>query len=304
MRAQSKSRHPSSIDLNSGKSSRRPRSRLVAKRKKRKERRKQPRILAGVRNATKEHRRFLDFSENTYNLSKGKRDHLNRLMVELIDLNDDPFPPEPLSKGRMTLFLTGGGPGRVFPRTDLWTLGNKLIASKNWPKVMANEFLLYWEVAHRRCFPEAAPDVLKWCAKYGLQAPDSALSHLRSNALPRENTQGQGQRPLDSKWRQRLKDFVRVIASIESVRAIAAERKAPGYHRPDVDMANDRYWRAKRLLAGPWKYLGADTRGDSTAGIRKSLDNFKKRKCPLYLDTRRQMNIFRVEAPILYKLLD
>ena len=256
-----------------------------------------------MRNATKEHRRFLDFSENTFNLSKGKRDRLFRLMEELWGLNGAHPPPERPSEGHMILFLAGGGHGGVFPRTDPWTLGNKLIASKDWRKVMAKEFVLCWEVAHRKCFPESAPDVLKWCAKYGLQVPDSALSYLRPGALPRENTQGQGKRPLDSKWKQCLKDFVRVMAVTRSVRDIAAERKVPGYHRPAVDMANDRYWRAKRLLAGPWKYLGADTRGDSTAGIRKSLDNFKKWQLPLYLDSGRLMKIFKVHAPFLYKLL-
>jgi hypothetical protein len=158
-------------------------------------------------------------------------------------------------------------------------------------------------VAHRKCFPEAAPDILEWCAKYGLDVPDSALSYLRPTALPKENKQGQGNRPLDSKWKQSLKDFVRVMAVIRSAKEIEAERKAPGYQRPAIEMANDRYWRANRLLAGPWRHLGAATSEDSTAGIRKSCEKFKKGQCPLYLDSDRLMNIFKSEAPTLYKLL-
>src|SRR6185369_2498419 len=138
MRAKSKSCHPSSIDLNKGISSRSgPRKRLVSMRKKRKERRKQPRVLPAERNATKEQRRFLAFLENTFNMPKAGRHRLFRLMDELSVLNELPPPPEGLSEERMILFLAGGRQAVMFPRTDPVTLGNKLIASKDWRKVMA-----------------------------------------------------------------------------------------------------------------------------------------------------------------------
>jgi hypothetical protein len=302
MQEQSKSHDPSSIGPVSRLLVRSRGKRRVAVGRKPKDRRKQPRMFTAVRTATKERRKSLALWENIFNLPKRKRDRLIRLLDELTDLNEEPPPRTRVSEGRITLWLAGHGRARLFPQTDVVTLAHKLVASDNWRKVMANEVLLYLEMADRKGFPEAAPEALRWCADYDLAPRDWAFATLSSNSPPKANMQGK--RPLDSQWKQLLKDAHRTAAVTKAARDISSERKALGYCRPDVEMGNDKLWRAKKLLAGDWKNLDADTRSaHSTSGIRKSREKIKKMKCPLYLDTRRLMDVLKFDAPSLHKLL-
>ena len=250
-----------------------------------------------MRTESKRRRTTTTLVDKIINQPSRKRNLLIRLLRELTLINGPPLRfPKVCNAFRLM------GERRLFPLTNAEILLEQLIASRDWRRVMANEVLRTLELLHRAGYPEAVPSALRWCRRFRFHIPDWALAALCSDVTPKAKRQGK--RPLDSIWEQFRKDCIRTLAVMESDEVIATERESPGYHRATIDRANDRFWRAKQLVAGPWKSLGADTSSEfSTEGIRKSYKKIIERNYRLYVDTARLMDIFRFQFPTLYKLL-
>ena len=183
--------------------------------------------------------------------------------------------------------------GIPLPQTPFPEFLSKLLASPDeWRKILANEILLLLE--HFQCFPEVAPDAFRWCKKYRLDV----TGWIRD--APEVNRQGQ--RPPSTKLKEFTKKFIRTMAVREVAKDIATEKEAPGYRRDP--RRRDKFTRAKELLDGPLRVLGAGTPSeDSTKGIEKSYREYMDSGCPCYVDTASLMELFRRQAPTLFKLL-
>jgi hypothetical protein len=185
------------------------------------------------------------------------------------------------------------GFGIPLPQTPFSEFVLKLLASPDdWRKILANEILLLLE--RLKAFPEAAPDAWQWCKKYRLDVK----GWIRD--APEVNRQGK--RPPSVKLRETTKKFLRTLAVRESAEDIATEKQAPGYRRDP--RRRDKFARAKELLDGPLRVLGAGTPSeDSTKGIEKSYREYMDSGCPCYINTTSLMGLFRRQAPTLFKLL-
>jgi hypothetical protein len=163
----------------------------------------------------------------------------------------------------------------------------------DWRKILANEILLLLERFQR--FPEAAPDAFQWCKKYGLDV--KAWIRDAPAAVTR-----QGQRPPKSELRQHTKNLIRYLAVRDSAEDIATEKQAPDYRRDP--RRRDKYTRAKELLDGPLRALGAGTSSDdSTKGIERSYTRIQSVPPSFYVDTATLMGLLSRQAPTLFKLL-
>jgi len=185
------------------------------------------------------------------------------------------------------------GANLPLPQTPFPEFLSKLLMSPDdWRKILANEILLFLE--HFKAFPEAAPDAWQWCKKYRLDVP----GWIRDAP----EVKRQGRRPPNSRLKQGTKKLIRTLAVRESAEDIAAEKQAPGYRRDP--RRRDKFTRAKELLDGPLRVLGAGTPSeDSTKGIEKSYREFMRSGLRFYIDTTSLMGLFRRQTPTLFKLL-
>lgn len=219
-------------------------------------------------------------------LPEAKQAHLVELLQDLLLVRKGGVR---MADGTV-LYLDFGIP---LPQTPFSEFVLKLLASPDdWRKILANEILLLLE--HFQRFPEAAPDAFRWCKIYRLDVK----GWIRD--APEVNRQGK--RSPSAKLRETTKKFIRTLAVRESAEDIANEKQAPGYRRDP--RRRDKFARAKELLDGPLRMLGAGTPSeDSTKGIEKSYREYMATGCPGYIDATSLMGLFRRQAPTLFKLL-
>jgi hypothetical protein len=236
---------------------------------------------------------------------KAKAHLLKRLMYELSCLHKGVIK---LWDGQVTCV-----PGGIIPlpqtRPEALAIFLATSSLKEWREILANEVLLYLERAHRADHVQAASDAREWCQKQPLHNPEQWCDKYHQ-PIPDWlidaplKVKRQGQDSYEEQQDQFWKDLMRFLAVELAVETIQAERESGA--KRDHEVKRDRYWRAKKLLAGTWANTPEDTEKESTEstkGIVKSYKRFKDHRDSYYFSPATLMQCLKTRAPILHEIL-